>query len=125
MRDANVQASLKRGLGGDKKFSSGGTLPRRGPGRFFAGAGNERPRATIHTTGHATRGSGGGAAGRQSSLVQRRILSPKGKPAEGIEARLHRRKIHGAWKVDGWLGDAAATDSWIRLVHSADGLAWP
>ena len=34
-----------------------------------------------------------------------------------------RRKIHGAWKVDGWLGDPAATDSWVRLVHCAAGLA--
>src|SRR5580704_1321082 len=128
MRAANLRVSLKRRSCADKKFSSVGTFPRRRPGRFFAGAGNERPRATIHTTGrataHATRGSGGGAAGRQGARGQRRILCAQGKPAEGIEAGLHRRKIHGAWKMDGWLGDTAATDSWVRLVHRATGLAW-
>src|SRR5580692_1899107 len=123
MRGANLRASLKRRSCADKKSSNVGTLARRRPGGFFAGVGNERPRATIHTNGHATGGSGGGAAGRQSTRGQRRILCAQGKPAEGIEAGIHRRKIHGAWKMDGWLGDAAATDSRVRLVHRAAGLA--
>src|SRR5271167_1921127 len=98
MRDANLRASLKRRSCADKKFSSAGNLPRRQPGRFFVGAGNERPRATIRAAG----GSGGRAPRRQGTCVQRRILCAQAKLAEGIEARLHRRKIHGAWKMDGW-----------------------
>src|SRR5271156_4420631 len=77
-----------------------------------------------HERVHATRGFGVRAAGRTGGRGERRIFRAEGKFAEAREAGFYRGEIHGPGKVDGRVGDAAAADSGMRLVHRAIGAAW-